>query len=97
MPMDVHDARQIVGEDREGHLGSPEQPFRADGEHVAEDQHPDHEHLDRSKAATFASRRGLSTAMKHTTSGCFFNRSISVAAFGRVAAAKLCAYLAMSM
>ena len=49
------------------------------------------------EAVTFASRRGLSTAMKRTTSGCFFNRSISVAAFGRAAAAKLCAYLAMSM
>jgi hypothetical protein len=54
MPVDVHDARQIVGEDRRGlsrflHFAA-QQPFRADGEHVAEDQHPDHEHrIDRKR------------------------------------------------
>jgi hypothetical protein len=44
MPMDVHDPRQLVGEAERAisvhlHLAA-QQPFRADGEHVAEDQHP---------------------------------------------------------
>jgi hypothetical protein len=99
MPMDVHDPRQIVGEAERAvsvhlHTCTSRHSSRSSGRRTRSRGSASGSWA---KAMTFAGRRGLSTAMKRTISGCFFNRAISVAAFERAAAVKLCAYLAMSM